>query len=275
MEPILLDEQIRASVLLPIFLIVLLMMMIRQNMTSLLHSEPKVDLENLRSNSLLNRAKLFKANGNYLTERAFKIRKAFFVKKDTGALWKAPAPLDPMEMMAKQTEASQALGMLKGQMSFVFLQGGSAYLINYLFSGFLVAKAPFPLSFRFKSMLQRGVDVASLDVTYVSSLSWYFFIMLSSNGFLGILNHLRGKGLDNAAQEQSSGDSSNSMALAAMGMPPNAGMPMPAMNAPDYSKLFAQQREALEFHRYTGILANAEESCLRTLIHETKVSGRL
>ncbi len=38
----------------------------------------------------------------------------------------------------------------------------------------IAVKLPFPLTIRFKSMLQSGVATRDLDVRWVSSLSWYF-----------------------------------------------------------------------------------------------------
>jgi len=46
------------------------------------------------------------------------------------------------------------MGMMKNQMFFMVSQG-LPYWVSHLFSGFLVAKTPFPLTFQFKSMMQR------------------------------------------------------------------------------------------------------------------------
>ena len=51
----------------------------------------------------------------------------------------------------------------------------------------MVGKVPFPLTQRFRSMLQRGIDLQSLDVTYVSSLSWYFLNFFGLGGVFGLV----------------------------------------------------------------------------------------
>lgn len=238
MEELQLDDNIRSSVLIPIFVVVVLVAIVRQHVVEILRSDNKVDLKDVKSNQLINRCQNLKTNGCWIPEKAFTARKAFYIKKDVGVLWSPPAAANPFQAMSHQ-DPSQAVGMLKGQMLFVILNGGLAYLINFLFSGFLVAKAPFPLTYRFRAMLQRGIDVPSLDVTYVSSLSWYLFAMLGSVSLLSIINHLRG-------QEQELVDwNAMNNPMAQMHMNP-AAMIMPGMGRPDLKKIYSQEKDNLE-----------------------------
>ena len=69
--------------------------------------------------------------------------------------------------------------------------------ISYFFSGFVLVKVPFGLTNRFKVMLQRGVDLSTLDVSYVSSLSWYFLLMYGLRSVFKLV-----LGQDSVAEEE-------------------------------------------------------------------------
>lgn len=119
------------------------------------------------------------------------------------------------------------VGMIVPQM----LTGG---FVHFFFSGFVVAKVPFPLTQRFRLMLQRGVDVANLDVTYVSSLSWYF---LNLFGLGGVRSLVLG--------DQAVDDTQLMQQQMQMGM--------------DTSKAFSTEKEALSLLRYEYFMPQAEE----------------
>jgi len=53
--------------------------------------------------------------------------------------------------------------------------------INSFFAGFVLAKVPFSLTQQFRSMTQSGIDMSNLDVSYVSSVSFYFLIVFGLN----------------------------------------------------------------------------------------------
>merc|ERR1712190_361934 len=100
---------------------------------------------------------------------------------------------DPMEALSAAQDPTMMMGMMKNQMFFMVSQGVLAYWVSHLFSGFLVAKTPFPLTYQFKSMMQRGVDVQSLEPGYVSSLCWYMFVMMSSHSLIGLVQSMVSK----------------------------------------------------------------------------------
>ena len=78
-------------------------------------------------------------------------------------------------------------GMLKNNLSMaVSTMGMFAWVTHYL-SGFILAKVPFPLTQKFRIMLQRGVDISNLSVKYISSLSLYFLIMFGLGGLLSLV----------------------------------------------------------------------------------------
>ena len=64
----------------------------------------------------------------------------------------------------------------------VMMQG-----VGHFFSGFVLVKVPFPLTKGFKMMFQRGLQLNTLDTSYVSSVSWYFLVMYGLRGLLRLI----------------------------------------------------------------------------------------
>merc|ERR1712217_385384 len=192
---------------------------------------------------------------HYLGTLAFRTRKAYFVKKDVGVLVKSPPkPKDPMEALSAGPDPMMAMGMMKSQMFFMLSQGLLAYWVSHLFDGFLVAKTPFPLTFQFKGMMQRGVNVQSLEPGYVSSLCWYMFVMMSSHSLIGLVQSLFTK---------SETEQDDDPMMAMMGtMGGGMGSMMPG-GGPDMSKVYKQEQESLEMIQHEFAIDNIETELWR------------
>lgn len=114
------------------------------------------------------RARLLRENGKYLTAQSFAMRRHFFNNAETGYFKTQTRP--PVSPNSTAMLSDMVKGNFINVLPMVFIGGW----INWMFSGFVTTKVPFPLTLRFKPMLQRGVELASLDAAWVSSASWYF-----------------------------------------------------------------------------------------------------
>jgi len=201
----------------------------------LLTSQKRVELVQVQDSQAMIRARCLRENGKYLPEQSYLMRKSFFNDEDTGYFKtqkRSAAPQNPM------SDPNMMTDMLKGILTNVLpmiLIGG---WINWTFSGFVTTKVPFPLTLRFKPMLQRGVELLTLDASWVSSASWYF---LNVFGLRSIYTLVLGE--NNAADQ--SRVMQDQMSGAAMQMPP------------DPKAAFKAEWEALEVTKHQWILKNA------------------
>lgn len=187
-----LDPAIRDWVVLPMVLVVVLVGMGRHYVQTLIKTTPVLtehDLLEIRCKQTLQQAGRLRAHGQYVHSNSFQKRKAYFIRKKTGALReKCPPPSNPM------SNPMAMVDMMKGNVIFMLPNFAMMGFVSSFFSGFVVLKIPFPMpSTRFKLMLQRGVDLQSLDVSYVSSLSWYFLVTF---GLTGVYKLILGDDVD-------------------------------------------------------------------------------
>jgi len=113
--------------------------------------------------------------------------------------------------------------------------------VNHFFSGFCIGKLPFPLTLSFKGMLQRGIDLTTLNVSYVSSLSWYVLVLFGLRGINQIV--LGEASLGDDAQLMQ-----DQMSMQAVG----------PSGVPDINKVYQSERENLELVKHEWDLDAAE-----------------
>eukprot|EP00597_Dinobryon_sp_UTEXLB2267_P003518 CAMPEP_0170074788 /NCGR_PEP_ID=MMETSP0019_2-20121128/12040_1 /TAXON_ID=98059 /ORGANISM="Dinobryon sp., Strain UTEXLB2267" /LENGTH=250 /DNA_ID=CAMNT_0010285337 /DNA_START=24 /DNA_END=776 /DNA_ORIENTATION=+ len=152
----------------------------------LLKSDPIINessLNEMKYKQILGQSARLRMHGNMLNDRAYGRRKAYFVRKTTGVLReKVPGPSNPM------SNPLAMMDMMKGNIMFMVQNFVLMGFVSSFFSGFVCLKIPFPLpSTHFKLMLQRDVNLSTLDVSYVSSLSWYFIVTFGLNGVYRLL----------------------------------------------------------------------------------------
>jgi len=236
-----LDPAIRIWVFLPIVLITFLIGVLRHYVSVLLSSQKKIDLTQVTDSQVLIRSRSLRENGKYLAKQSFLMRKHYFNNEETGLLKvgskKTTAPPNPM------TDPSMMTEMLKGNLTSMVPMVVVGGWINWHFSGFVTTKVPFPLTLRFKPMLQRGIELQSLDASWVSSVSWYF---LNVFGLRSIYSLVLGE--NNAADQARA--MQEQMSMQAGGMPQ------------DSKAAFKGEWEALEMTEHSWALKNSDQEMM-------------
>ncbi len=228
---------------------------LRHYATILLQTPPKPPATpaESRERQNLHRGTNLRANASAaLTKSSFDARKEYLIenyKKGTflknGPESRGQAAPNPMSDPAAM---EGMMGMMKGNMAMMIPQTLIMSWINAFFAGFVILRLPFPLTIRFKSMLQSGVMTRDLDVRWVSSLSWYFLCLFGLQGvFIFILGN---EGAGNMMAQQ----------MGQMNPQANAN---PFGPGQDPDKMFLAEAENLEVAEYWDVLEGVEDRLLR------------
>uniref|UniRef100_A0A1I7WMJ1 ER membrane protein complex subunit 3 n=1 Tax=Heterorhabditis bacteriophora TaxID=37862 RepID=A0A1I7WMJ1_HETBA len=228
MTDLLLDPAIRTWVFLPIVVITFMIGVLRHYVSLLLMNKKKyysqsikVELENVADGQYLLRSRLLRENGRFLPRSSFNARRNFLAAGDHGYLSRAmqrpskgPNPMNPTQMT--EMLKGNMMNMVRYLIYFITENLIPEYFqipmivvggwINWTFSGFVTTRVPFPLTLKFKAMLQRGVDLVSLDSAWVSSASWYFLCMFGLRSiYTLVLGEENAADQSKAMEEQMSG----------------------------------------------------------------------
>lgn len=194
-ENILLDSNIRDWVVLPLFVIMVAAGMLRFYVGNLL----KPDIKNVskvtqRTQTTLRSTSTLKSGAiHFLSSTKLEARKVAYPNLITSQAEWCEDHLDNQKEKGPDGAAdsnSPFAGMesMQGSMAFMVQNMVMMQAIQHFFSGFILLKVPFHLTMGFKQMFQRGLEgLATLDTSYVSSVSWYFLVMFGLRGFFRLV----------------------------------------------------------------------------------------
>ncbi|KAL2269773.1 hypothetical protein VTJ83DRAFT_1957 [Remersonia thermophila] len=243
------DPQLFYWILFPITVVMVLTGILRHYATVLMASSPKkLDKKTTREQRSLAHGVSVRANHYVLSRSSFTARRdALMTAYESGAFLKdqdgrGQPPPNPMNDPAAM---EGMMGMMKNQMAMIIPNTLIMGWINAFFSGYVIMKLPFPLTIKFKSMLQAGVATKDMDPRWMSSISWYFLCIF---GLQPVFNFLLGS--DNAA---------NQMAAQMQMAPPAGQMFGPGV---DPNKQFLAEAENLAVIEHHSVLDGVEQRLL-------------
>jgi len=260
------DTRIRDWVLFPLLISMLMVAVLRFYLTKYFSYSKKAEKpsksamkERMNKNVVALCEKLVAGN-SLLPESSFKMRRSFLCKKGTGFIPKmidavkanASANALPGGMPAMNPTA--IIDMLKNNVVMLVSSMGMFGWVSWLFSGFILAKVPFPLTQKFKVMLQRGVEILGLDPQYVSSTSLYFLVLFGQSGLINLF-------LSSGEDDEDLAKMDDMQAMGQMNPAMSMGM-MPGQGGPDPTKILDTERENIELIRHKFVVGEYEDKLI-------------
>ncbi|KAF8409665.1 hypothetical protein HHK36_005744 [Tetracentron sinense] len=259
-EDLVLDTAIRDWVLIPLSVVMVLIGVLRYFVSKLMRTSQLPDAKIVKEGQVVIRARNLRAAANFIPVKSFRARKVYFSNEDiqlencdpqaitvdieNGLLYvpKGQAQNPQAQMFS---DPNMAMDMMKKNLSMIIPQTLTFAWVNFFFSGFVAAKIPFPLTQRFRSMLQNGIDLSTVDVSYVSSRSWYFLNLFGLRGLFSLI----------LGEENATDDTQRMMQMSGFGFDP--------------SKSLSAEKDSLDIVQHEWALPKFEqraESVLRKFI---------
>jgi len=214
-------------------------------------------LEDARQKYVLMRTQKLGSANSLLTNAGWHMRRHWFLKAEGGQLFEHEN--DPEEdAMASMSKGNPMMDpknmgdMLKNNLFMTVITPMQFGFISYFFTGYIVGKVPFPLTQKFREMLQRGVENVALDVKYVSALSLYFLTIF---GFNSVYRMILSGDNDDALNPMND-PSMNPMAMNPMG---GGAGGSPFSGPPNTKKQFAAERENMSMVQHEFKLGDPEK----------------
>ncbi|KAE8674768.1 alpha/beta-gliadin A-III-like isoform X1 [Hibiscus syriacus] len=209
-EDLVLDTAIRDWVLIPLSVVMVLIGILRYFVSKLMRSSQVPDPKIVKEGQVIVRARNLRAAANFIPPKSFRSRRVYFSNEENGLLFvpKGQAQNAQAQMFS---DPNMAMDMMKKNLSMIIPQTLTFAWVNFFFSGFVAAKIPFPLTQRFRSMLQNGIDLSTVDVSYVSSRSWYFLNLFGLRGLFSLI----------LGEENATDDTQRMMQMSGFGFDPS------------------------------------------------------
>ncbi|PHH86695.1 hypothetical protein CDD83_9880 [Cordyceps sp. RAO-2017] len=244
------DPQLFYWILIPITIVMVLTGVLRHYASVLMATAPKrLDTRAMRELRALARGVALRSNFHVLSRRAFETRRdALATGYESGAFLKEPERKGqpPANPLTDPSQMDGMMGMMKNNMAMIIPNTLIMSWINAFFSGYVIMKLPFPITIKFKSMLQAGVQTKDMDPRWMSSISWYFLCIF---GLQFVYVFLLGS--DNAASQMAQQMAAQQMPMAGMGGP-----------GQDPDKQFKTEAENLAVVEHYSVLDGVEERLL-------------